>query len=56
LRVSSSFIDLATDEKAHAMVEAFCEDPDPERFIQNHHPRLQNVAERFGEFMEDLNR
>lgn len=56
LRVSSSFIDLATDEKADALVEAFREDPDPERFIQNHHPRLQKVAERFGEFMEDLKR
>jgi aspartate/methionine/tyrosine aminotransferase len=56
LRISSSFIDLATDEKADALVAAFCEDPDPERFIQNHHPRLQKVAERFGEFMEDLNR
>ncbi len=54
LRVSSSFIDLATDEKADALVAAFQEDSDPERFIQNHHPRLQKVAERFGEFVEDL--
>ena len=56
LRVSSSFIDLATDEKAEALVAAFREDPDPERFIKNHHPRLQKVAERFEEFMEDLKR
>jgi aspartate/methionine/tyrosine aminotransferase len=54
LRVSSSFIDVATDEQADALVEAFREDPDPERFIRNHHPRLQRVAERFGEFMEEL--
>ena len=56
LRVSSSFIDAATDEKADALVEAFGADPDPERFIQDHHPRLQKVAERFGEFMEELER
>ena len=56
LRVSSSFIDAATDEKAEHLVQAFREDPDPERFIQNHHPRLQTVAERFGEFVEELNR
>jgi len=56
LRVSSSFIDLATDDKAEALVDAYRADPDPERFIQDHHPRLQMVAERFGEFMEDLNR
>jgi aspartate aminotransferase len=56
LRVSSSFIDLATDEQADSLVAAFRKDPDPERFIQNHHPRLQMVAERFGEFVEELNR
>lgn len=56
LRISSSFIDVATDEKAQAVVSAFQEDQDPERFIQNHHPRLQKVAERFGEFVEDLKR
>jgi aspartate/methionine/tyrosine aminotransferase len=54
LRVSSSFIDAATDEAAEALVEGFRVDPDPERFIENHHPRLKRVAERFEEFVEDL--
>ena len=54
LRISSSYIDAATDESAEALLAAFTEDPDPERFIQNHHPRLQKVAERFGEFISDL--
>ena len=54
LRVSSSFIDAATDQKANALVDAFRADPDPERFIQDHHPRLRKVVERFGEFLEDL--
>jgi aspartate/methionine/tyrosine aminotransferase len=54
LRVSSSYIDAATDEKADALLAGFMEDPDPERFIQNHHPRLKKVAERFGEFIADL--
>ncbi len=56
LRISSSFIDAATDENAEALVAGFRADPDPERFIRNHHPRLQKVAERFGDFMEDLRR
>jgi aspartate/methionine/tyrosine aminotransferase len=56
LRVSSSFIDVATDERAEALVKAFRGDPDPGRFIQNHHPRLLKVAERFEEFVEELNR
>jgi aspartate/methionine/tyrosine aminotransferase len=54
LRISSSYIDAATDEKADALLAAFEEDGNPERFIQNHHPRLQQVAQRFGEFIADL--
>lgn len=54
LRVSSSFIDMNTDEKAEGLVEAFRQDPDPERFIRDHHPRIQKVAERWGEFIADL--
>ncbi len=54
LRISSSFIDANTDESADALVAAWRADPDPERFIRDHHPRLQKVAERFGEFIMDL--
>jgi aspartate/methionine/tyrosine aminotransferase len=54
LRISSSFIDLATDEQADAIVEAYRSDPDAQRFIRNHHPRLQEVAERLGQFVEEL--
>ena len=54
LRISSSYIDAAADEEADALLAAFQEDDDPERFIRNHHPRLQEVAERFGEFIADL--
>jgi len=54
LRISSSFIDATTDEDAEALVEAFREDPDPVRFIEDHHPRLKSVAQRFGDFVEDL--
>jgi aspartate/methionine/tyrosine aminotransferase len=54
LRVSSSYIDAATDEKADALLAAFREDSDPEHFIAHHHPRLQAVAQRFGDFIADL--
>jgi aspartate/methionine/tyrosine aminotransferase len=54
LRISSSYIDASTDEDAEALAAAFQNDPDPARFIRNHHPRLQQVAERFGEFITDL--
>ncbi len=56
LRVSSSYIDAATDEKAEALLAGYREDPDPARFIRSYHPRMQKVAERFGEFIADLER
>ncbi len=56
LRVSSSYIDAADDERAANLLTAFKQDPNPERFIRDHHPRLQKVAERFGEFIADLER
>jgi aspartate aminotransferase len=54
LRISSSYIDAATDEKADGLLAAFYDNPDPEIFIADHHPRLQKVAERFGDFIADL--
>jgi len=54
LRISSSYIDAATDEKADALLAAFYDNSDPETFVANHHPRLQMVAQRFGEFITDL--
>ena len=54
LRLSSSYIDAATDDRADALLAAYRADSDPEKFIQNHHPRLQKVAERLGEFVQDL--
>jgi len=54
LRLSSSYLDAGTDEKAAALVEIFKEDPDPERFIENHHPRLREATARFAQFVTDL--
>ncbi len=53
-RLSSSFVDANTDEQAETLVRAWRADPDPERFIRDHHPRLHRVAERLGEFVQDL--
>jgi aspartate aminotransferase len=54
LRLSSSYLDIDTDEKAAELVDAFKADPDPERFIEDHHPRLREAATRLGEFAADL--
>jgi len=44
LRLSSSYLDMVTDEDADNLVEAFRADPDPHRFIENHHPGLREAA------------
>jgi aspartate/methionine/tyrosine aminotransferase len=56
LRLSSSYLDAGTDEKAASLVEAFVADPDPQRFIEKHHPRLRGAATRLAEFVGDLER
>lgn len=54
LRLSSSYIDAASDEQADALLAGFMADSDAGNFIANFHPRLQAVAARFGEFVSDL--
>jgi aspartate aminotransferase len=56
LRLSSSYVDAGTDKKAAKLLKAFQKDPDPQRFIDDHHPRLQKVAGRLADFITDLNR
>jgi aspartate/methionine/tyrosine aminotransferase len=56
LRLSSSYVDAGTDEKVVALVEAFQENPDPEHFIEAHHPRLREATNRFADFVADLER
>jgi aspartate/methionine/tyrosine aminotransferase len=54
LRLSTSYLDAETDEQAENLVSAFEDDPDPERFVQDRHPRLRGVVERLAEFLTDL--
>ena len=54
LRLSSSYVDAGTDEKAAGLVDAFRADPDPERFLQDHHVDLREAANRLAEFAADL--
>jgi aspartate/methionine/tyrosine aminotransferase len=56
LRLSSSYLDMGTDEKAENLVEVFEANGDPERFIQDHHPRLREAATRLAEFAADLSK
>jgi aspartate/methionine/tyrosine aminotransferase len=54
LRLSSSYVDAGTDEAAADLVAAFQSDPDPARFIENHHPRLREAGACLGAFAAGL--
>lgn len=56
LRLSSSYLDAGTDEKAAHLVEAFTAEPDPQRFIEDHHPQLREATTRLAEFVDNLQR
>ena len=56
LRLSSSYLDVGTDEQAAALPAAFADDPDPERFMQQHHPETRAVVHRFADFIGSLER
>jgi aspartate aminotransferase len=56
LRLSTSYLDAGTDEKAAALVEAFNEDPDADSFVARQHVELQESATRLAEFAADLER
>ncbi len=54
LRLSSSYIDAGTDKKGEKLIEAFRKDPNPDRFMENHHPRMHEAASRLANFVADL--
>ncbi len=54
LRLSTSYLDIGTDEQAANLVGAFKEDPDPDRFIGRHHPQLRETGSRLAQFVADL--
>jgi aspartate/methionine/tyrosine aminotransferase len=56
LRLSSSYLDAGTDEKAANLVSAFLAESDAERFIEEHHPQLREATTRLSEFVNDLER
>ena len=54
LRLATSYLDMETDEKAEAILAAHRSESDPERFMAEHHPAMQEAIRRFGGFVERL--
>jgi aspartate/methionine/tyrosine aminotransferase len=54
LRLSTSYLDMETDEQAQAIVAAFGDETNRDHLIENHHPRLRKVVTRLADFMTEL--
>ena len=54
LRLASSYLDMETDDKAQAILDAYRANPDPDVFIREHHPSMQEAATRFHAFVDSL--
>lgn len=54
LRLASSYLDMENDEKAQAILDAYRANPDPDVFIRDHHPAMQEAARRFHVFVDSL--
>ncbi len=54
LRLSTSYIDLETDEKSAAMIELAESAIDEEALLRDHHPGMNEVLARFQKFLSTL--
>ncbi len=54
LRLASSYLDMETDDKAQAILDAYRANPDPDVFIRDHNPATQEAARRFHAFVGSL--
>ncbi len=54
LRLSTSYLDMETDEKAAAVLAAFYSQQDESLFIKQHHPRLQGAIDQLTVFIQEL--
>lgn len=54
LRLASSYLDMETDEKAQALLDAYRANPDPEELMAEHHPNTLEAVQRLGRFVTDL--
>ncbi|MEZ4861882.1 MAG: aminotransferase class I/II-fold pyridoxal phosphate-dependent enzyme [Caldilineaceae bacterium] len=54
LRLASSYLDMETDAKAQAILDAYRRDPDPEALMRDYHPHTQEALKRLRIFVESL--
>ena len=55
LRLSTSFLDMETDEQAQEILDAYDQESDPKNFMEKHHPRTELFLEKMRKFIAELN-
>ncbi|MBC8346201.1 MAG: pyridoxal phosphate-dependent aminotransferase [Candidatus Marinimicrobia bacterium] len=55
VRLATSYIDAESDEAAATLVRAYQQNPNPNSFIQDHHPRFKAMVQRLGDFISSVN-
>lgn len=56
IRLSTSYVDLETDEQAEEMLATWRKSQDATTFIEAHHPTLEKGLQQFRKLISDLNR
>ena len=55
IRLSTSYLDMETDERAQHILDIFNSDIDPKTFMKDHHPRMNHFLSRMDDFLSTLN-
>ena len=55
LRLSTSFLDMETDNQAQKILDAYSEENDPKLFMEKHHPRTSLFLEKMRKFIAEIN-
>ena len=55
LRLSTSFLDMETDDQAQKILDAYNEENEPKLFMEKHHPRTTLFLEKMRKFIAKIN-
>ena len=56
LRISSSYLDMETDESAQKILDIYNDGTDERSFINDHHPRLKLFISKMNDFLNTINK
>ena len=56
LRISSSYLDMETDESAQRILDIYNDGTDERSFINDHHPRLKLFISKMNDFLNTINK